>query len=129
MNIPWNWYLISSHPNLTWNIIQNNPNIIWHWGCLSCHKNITWEIIKNNPDKDWNWSNISINPNITWEIIDNNPDKAWDYYQIFNNKMNKGKTRWIDNLRLKIIKALQIQRHWGNCSKNPEYLLAQKLIR
>ena len=39
--------------------------------------NITWEIIQNNPDKNWNWKWISKNPNITWDIIQNNPDKDW----------------------------------------------------
>ena len=43
--------------------------------------------------------------------------------------LKKGKKRWINNLRLKIIKALQIQRHWRNCVSNPEYKLAQKLIK
>ena len=43
--------------------------------------------------------------------------------------MKKGKERCIDELRLKIIKALQIQRHWRNCTSNPEFKLAQKLIR
>ena len=39
---------------------------------LSEHQNITWEIIQNNPDKSWNWNAISQNPNITWDIIQNN---------------------------------------------------------
>ena len=43
--------------------------------------------------------------------------------------MKKGKEHWIDDLRLKIIKAFQIQRHWRNCSSNPVYLLAHKLIK
>jgi hypothetical protein len=44
--------------------------------------------------------------------------------------MELGKKEWINNkLRLHIIKALQIQRHWRNCSSNPEYKLAQKLIK
>ena len=36
--------------------------------------------------------------------------------------------KWINNLRLQTIKTLQIQRHWRNCTSNPEYKLAQKLI-
>ena len=42
--------------------------------------------------------------------------------------MEKGKEKWINNLRLKTIKALQIQRHWRNCISNPSYRLAQKII-
>ena len=43
--------------------------------------------------------------------------------------MKLGKEQWIDDLRIKIIKALQIQRHWRNYSCNPEYQLAQRLLK
>ena len=56
-------------------LIKIGIGIIYH-----VNPNITWEIIQNNPDKDWNggWY-ISCNPNITWDIIQNNPDKDWDW--------------------------------------------------
>ena len=44
------------------------------------------------------------------------------------NSMKQGKERWINNIRLKRIKALQIQRHWRNSSCNPVYKMAQRLI-
>ena len=42
---------------------------------------------------------------------------------------SQGKEKWINDKRLRIIKAFQIQRHWRNCSCNPEYKLAHKLIK
>jgi len=42
--------------------------------------------------------------------------------------MKLGKKRWIIRERLEHIKALQIQRHWRNCSCNPEYKLAQRCL-
>jgi hypothetical protein len=39
--------------------------------------------------------------------------------------MSKSKKEWINQRRLRHIKALQIQRHWRNCSCNPEYKLAR----
>ena len=71
---------------------------------------------------------MSTNPNITWEIIKNNPDKPWDWYNISLNYMKQGKERWINDKRLQIIKAFQIQRHWRRCTNNPVYKLAQRLI-
>ena len=56
------------------------------------------------------------------------PDKEWNWDSISGNSMEKDKENWMNNLRLQIIKALQIQRHWRNCTSNPEYKLAQKLI-
>ena len=66
--------------------------------------------------------------NITPDIINNNLDKPWEWNKILLNTMKKGKEKWINEERIKIIKALQIQRHWRNCSSNPRYKLAHKLI-
>ena len=128
LNKDWNWSLLSYHPNITLEIIQNNPDKEWDWYFISRNPNITWEIIQNNPDKNWNWYEISCNPNITWEIIQNNPDKDWDWEWLSGNTMEKGRLVWINNKRIQIIKALQIQRHWRNYSCNPVYELARRLI-
>ena len=93
------------------------------------YKPITWEIIENNQDEDWNWDSISQQPTITWDIIQHSSDKEWNWDSISGNSMKKDKENWINNLRLQIIKALQIQRHWRNCTSNPEYKLAQKLLQ
>ena len=110
-------------------IILNNPERDWNWFWISKNPSITWEQIHANPDKNWYWCNISSNLNITWEIIEANPGKMWNWQNISFNNMEKGKELWIGNLRLKLIKVLQIQRHWRNCISNPEYRLAQKLIK
>jgi len=68
------------------------------------------------------------NPNITHEIIQNNPDKDWYWYAFYFNKMELGKEKWVNQRRLQHIKAIQIQRHWRNCSCNPEYKLAQRCL-
>ena len=41
---------------------------------------------------------------------------------------SNNKYMWINKRRLKHIKAFQIQRHWRNCSCNPEYKLAQRML-
>ena len=71
----WDWYELSSNPNITWEIVLTNLDKPWSWWWLSEHPNITWKIVLTNLDKPWHWYNLSYNPNITWEIILNNPDK------------------------------------------------------
>ena len=66
---------------------------------------------------------------MTWEIVHANRDKPWDWKELSWNPMLKYKEKWINDKRLQTIKALQIQRHWRNCTSNPEYKLAQKLIK
>ena len=87
-----------------------------------------WKFICDNEGKDLDWVDLSKNPNITWDIIQNNPDKEWNWMMISLNTMEKGKEKWIDDKRIQIIKALQIQRHWRNCSCNPQFALARQLI-
>ena len=36
--------------------ILDNLDKPWDWGYLSKNPNITWEIIQANPDKEWNWN-------------------------------------------------------------------------
>ena len=81
-----NWYYIFRNPNITVDIIENNPDKPWDWFFISEHPNITWGIIQGNPDKPWNWHGISKNPNITCDIVKNNPDKQWEWDSIFMNE-------------------------------------------
>ena len=124
----WDWESICCNENLTWEIIQQNPDKEWDWNNISYNKNITWEIIQQNPDKPWVWRYISENPNITCEFIQNNPDKPWRWERVTKNTMKLGKEPWISQRRLKHIKVFQIQRHWRNCSCNPEFKLAQRCL-
>jgi len=54
-----------------------------------------------------------------------NKNTPWnrDKFAESNNKF-----RWINKRRLEHIKALQIQKHWRNCSCNPVYKLAQRCL-
>ena len=85
------------------NLIKKYPDKEWFWYYISSNRNITWEIIDANPDatmglkgisknpnsfgnnsvliliKPWDWYNISQNPNITWETIESNLDKYWNW--------------------------------------------------
>jgi hypothetical protein len=82
---PWNYAFLSKNINITWNIVKNNPNKEWDYNYLSSNPNITWNIVKNNLDKNWNYDYLSLNPNITWDIVKNNLDKKWNYdYLSFN---------------------------------------------
>ena len=119
----------SKNPNIKWKDILRPGSKFWNWKFLSSNPAMTWEIIQNNPDINWNWFWLSYNPNLTWEILQNNLNKNWNWYLISSNTMEKGKEKWINDLRLKTIKVLQIQRHWRNCTSNPVYKLTQKLIQ
>jgi hypothetical protein len=54
------------NPNLTWDIIEDNPNVKWNYDVLSNNPIITWDIVCNNLDKNWKYSNLLRNPNIKW---------------------------------------------------------------
>ena len=80
------WYEISKNPDITMDIIQNNPNKPWNWVGLSLNPNITLDFIQSNQDKPWDWySIISQKPTITFDFIKKNLNKDWDWYFISQN--------------------------------------------
>ncbi len=79
---PWDWYKLSSNPNITWDIICTNYDKPWDWYELSSNPKITWDIVCTNPDKAWSWEGLSQNPNITWDIICLNPEEPWQWKEL-----------------------------------------------
>jgi hypothetical protein len=100
--------LLSSNPNVTWEIIQNNLDIKWNWNEILCNPNITWEDINDdnfiidvislssNPIITWEDVNddkfiiddmisLSSNPNVTIDIIRRNKNIKWDTYILANS--------------------------------------------
>lgn len=47
-----------------------------YYNQVSKNPNITWEIIKDNPTLPWNWSAISLNPNIDFQTVKENLDRS-----------------------------------------------------
>ena len=71
---------------------------------------------------------LSEREDLTIEIIQNNSQKPWRWEVISDHQFELNKKEWINKKRLRHIKALQIQRHWRNCTCNPIFKLAKKLI-
>ena len=107
---PWNWDWISRNPNITWDIIQANLDKPWDWEFISCNSSITWDIIQTNPDKPWDWSGISRNSNITWDIIRDNPNKPWDKHCI------------VQNNKFTVQARISIAKHTLNANRETNYL-------
>ena len=97
------WKVLSSNRNITWDIIEANPNKPWDWSVLSYNPNITCDIIQANLDKPWNWTVLSWDKSPQENLIDikavtvtgttqktdaamfrdfmqANPDKPWDWW-------------------------------------------------
>ncbi len=152
---------IATNPNLTWEDLKNNPYLYEALPRdeISGHPNITLDIIKENPDYPWYWRSVTTNPNITWEMIQDHPEFPWEIscyaenpnldlfwveklyhspeglrkYQwylsdIVTNDMEKGRDKWIGQQAIRIIKTYQIQRYWRKYSSDPTYALARRSI-
>jgi hypothetical protein len=46
-------------------LLELYPDKKWDYSMLSCNPNITWEIVQNNPKIPWDYTWLSQNPNIT----------------------------------------------------------------
>lgn len=75
---------ISSHEAITWDFIQQNPEIKWDFEWVSMNPNISFSIVDNNPNYDWDYQELSRHLDLTWDYILKNRDKDWDWAYIFN---------------------------------------------
>ena len=110
-----------------WDFIQENLEC-WNWGWISKNPNITMDIIRENPDKPWNWEWISWNPNITFDIIREKPDKPWNWEWISLNKFQKEKQLFIEKSFTKYLSAYKIQQWWLHITMSPYYKIGRKFI-
>jgi len=46
-----------------------------YYNLISMNANLTWKIVQDNPNKHWNYDAMSENPNITWKIVKDNRKK------------------------------------------------------
>ncbi len=120
-----NWSWISSNPNITMEMIENNPDKLWNWSWISLNPNLTMEIIENNPDKPWIWHCISSNTNLTMEIIENNPDKHWDWDSISKNKFSKEKELFYQKYYRIYLATFRLQQYFNRMYDNPNYLFCR----
>jgi hypothetical protein len=122
---PWCFFWLSKNPNITWEIVQANPDKPWNFKMLSKNPNITWEIVQANPDKDWDFHALSENPEITRDIVKANPDKCWDYKIFFINHI--GKQKFIEE---QLKRAVNVISDWFiELKTNPDSNLCKKWMK
>jgi len=76
----WKFIVEQYEPKSLWEMLVN---YFWtgeklDYRILSLNPNITWEIVRDNPDKPWDYYCLSLNPNITMETVKNNPHRPWE---------------------------------------------------
>ena len=86
------------------------------------------KILNDNLDIPWNFVEMSSNPGLNWKMVMDHLDRGWCWDYLSNNKMHLWKEKWIFKTKIRHIKSLQIARHWRNCSCNPQYKLARRLL-
>ena len=123
-----NWSMLSRNPNITMELVKDNPDKPWDWQYLSYNPNITMEIVNANPDKPWNWSCLSENPNITWEFVNANPDKPWYWYGLSKNLLTKERELFMEKKLREHMAAFKIQTYWRRAHYNPKYKFCQEWV-
>jgi hypothetical protein len=130
---------ISLNPNITMDIVVNNPQYNWDYifiiqhkniklddikkylsilekqnnfliDFLSLNENITWEQVIQNTQIKWRYDFLSSNKNITLDIIKSNPDKNWNFNYLSINLS----ITWDD-----IVSNSQINWDWTFISSHP----------
>jgi hypothetical protein len=79
----WDWYLLSRHPKLSLDIIQDYFNLNYYDRVNSKHK--------------WEMKGLSENPNLTIDFIVKNITEDWNWQMISINDMNMSKKKYLIN--------------------------------
>jgi hypothetical protein len=88
-DIDWDNTGLCLNPNFEWGFIEkqlkDDPEIkMWRiLYIISSNPNINWEIIKNNSDLQWNLTGVNRNPNITIKHVLSNIDWKWEWDTIY----------------------------------------------
>lgn len=69
-------YLLSQHPYINWDHITT-ANVEWNPRGVSRNPNVTWDIVEKNPEYPWSFYDLSFNPNISRDIVIRNISKEW----------------------------------------------------
>lgn len=78
-NQPWDYWKLSRHPELTWEVVRRLAHKGWNWAALSQHSGLEFGLIREHSDKAWDWDALSEHPNISLEVIEENPDYFWKF--------------------------------------------------
>ncbi len=78
----WPWLL--GNPNVSWEEMEEHPEIVRFYSVISGNPNITPGHIMAHPDHPWYFDTLSANPSIPWEFIEAHPQKQW-HKRAFNN--------------------------------------------
>lgn len=65
------------NPNVTPELVKNNPDVFWHWDKLTARENFS---PMENPEFPWDWGHYHENPNFTFEAVpeDNLRQLNWE---------------------------------------------------
>jgi hypothetical protein len=83
---PWNWKLLSMHPNIDLNFIYNHLDYPWMVSYVARNPNTP---IYSRPHKQltsqWNSDGLSANPNLTCDYMIKHIDINWNFHLISEN--------------------------------------------
>lgn len=88
---------------------------------ISSNPNITWDIISKNIDKPWDWYDIKNNPNITWDVIRDNPKelhKLWNFDSLYTKSSITSKG--LIDLNNLISYDSNLPNFWKQISRKPD---------
>ena len=115
IHLPWDFYNMSSNPNLTIEFVKKYINKPWNWDRISSNSNINMKDIENNSKLPWNFKYISLNPNLTVDFIEKNIDKHWNWNRIARN-------HFITDIRINALN--RIGNRWKE--RNNRYIMEHK---
>lgn len=79
---PWNFTLLSTHPNFSFEWIDAKPDASWDWASLSRNIKLNISIVKKYFHKPWNWTAVTLNDGIKDDDMISNRDFPWVFSEL-----------------------------------------------
>jgi hypothetical protein len=121
---------LSMNKSITFQDIQDTPQIKWHLPSFSRNPNATLEVVEANPDFPWNWDqlykHIDIHLEELLEVASKYPAAKWE--SLAHNPNMFASAKAIMAKYRKYRSARLIQRAWRTCINNPEYAICRKRL-
>ncbi len=80
----WTYKRLCRNNGLSWDIIVNNLDKFGNY--ISKNPNITLDIVRNNPQLNWNFYKMSYNSSITLELVEEFINEDWDFWVLVEQK-------------------------------------------
>ena len=68
-------------------LLQFWESMCFDFGILSSNPNITFDVVEKYINNPWDWYKLSSSPNLTFDVVEKYINKPWDWYELSSSRL------------------------------------------